>query len=159
MWAWNYGSICTAQTILRLFQKTTRPYFCSPFCLLSKEACLYAGADWLSSSVSHRVARGQWYGRVFRFYGWYFRENMLARKRETTQFNTPKLTSKTRQGNACASRRGTWNPCHYMLVGDNYIAALPVVSAPFYFAPLVCLKSFRDYYWRKWRLISLYNTL
>ena len=24
-----------------------------------KEACLYAGADWLSSSVSQRVARGQ----------------------------------------------------------------------------------------------------
>ena len=26
---------------------------------LSKEACLYAGADWLSSSVSQRVARSQ----------------------------------------------------------------------------------------------------
>ena len=25
----------------------------------SKEACLYMGADWLSSSVCHRVVRGQ----------------------------------------------------------------------------------------------------
>ena len=29
------------------------------FCLLFMEACLYAGTDWLSSSVSQRVARGQ----------------------------------------------------------------------------------------------------
>ena len=27
------------------------------FFILSKEACLYAGADWLSPSVSQRVAR------------------------------------------------------------------------------------------------------
>ena len=26
---------------------------------MSKEVCLYAGADWLSSSVSHRVVTGQ----------------------------------------------------------------------------------------------------
>ena len=28
-------------------------------CLLSKKVCLCAGTDWLSSSVSHRMARGQ----------------------------------------------------------------------------------------------------
>ena len=28
-------------------------------CLLSEKAFLYAGDDWLSSSVSQRVARGQ----------------------------------------------------------------------------------------------------
>ena len=32
---------------------------CSHFCLLSEKACLHAGADWLSSSVRRRVARGQ----------------------------------------------------------------------------------------------------
>ena len=29
------------------------------FCLVSEEACLYVGADWLSSSVSQSVVRGQ----------------------------------------------------------------------------------------------------
>ena len=32
-----------------------------------------------------------WYGRVFRFYGWYFRSNSLARKREATKYNTAEL--------------------------------------------------------------------
>ena len=31
------------------------------------------------------------YGRVFRLYGRYFRENSLAKKRETTHYNTAKL--------------------------------------------------------------------
>ena len=30
------------------------------FCLPSKEACLYAGANWLSTSVNQRVARDNW---------------------------------------------------------------------------------------------------
>ena len=31
------------------------------FCLLSQEACWYAGADWLSSFVSQRVATGRYH--------------------------------------------------------------------------------------------------
>ena len=47
------------QSALLLFLKTTWPRLLFTLCLLSKEACLYTGADWLSSSVSQRVARGQ----------------------------------------------------------------------------------------------------
>ena len=32
---------------------------------LSKEACLYAGADWLSFSVIQKVARGQYTAVLF----------------------------------------------------------------------------------------------
>ena len=46
------------QSAFTLFSKTTRPRALFTRCLLSKKACLYAGADWLTSSVSQRVARG-----------------------------------------------------------------------------------------------------
>ena len=46
------------QSAFTLFSKTTRPRGLFTRCLLSKKACLYAGADWLTSSVSQRVARG-----------------------------------------------------------------------------------------------------
>ena len=50
------GSICTApKHFTVLFENSTA----TCFCLLSNEACLYAGTDLLSSSVSQRVARGQ----------------------------------------------------------------------------------------------------
>ena len=38
------------------FRKTTRQRTLFTLCWLSTKACMYAGSDWLSSSVSHRVA-------------------------------------------------------------------------------------------------------
>ena len=32
--------------------------------LLSKEACLYAGADWLGSSISQQAVRGQFHKQM-----------------------------------------------------------------------------------------------
>ena len=46
------------QRALPLFPTTTRPSPLFTLRLLSKETCLYASADWLSSSVSQKVARG-----------------------------------------------------------------------------------------------------
>ena len=39
--------------------------------------------------INNRLDR--WYGQVFRLYGWYFRSNGLARKRETTHYNAAEL--------------------------------------------------------------------
>ena len=57
----SQGSICTQPlSALPLFSRTTWPraLFAIQPAGVIKEACLYAGADWLSSSVSQRVARG-----------------------------------------------------------------------------------------------------
>ena len=47
------------QSALPLFSETTRLRALFTVCLLSKEEYLYANADWLNSSVSQMVARGQ----------------------------------------------------------------------------------------------------
>ena len=55
------------EALYRCFRKTLRPralftlqwYFDNPPDCLRNRLSLYAGADWLSSSVSQRVARGQ----------------------------------------------------------------------------------------------------
>ena len=45
-------------TLLRMDIRSVHCRDSGPVCLQSREACLYAGVDWLSSCVSHRVARG-----------------------------------------------------------------------------------------------------
>ena len=53
MWVPIYASICTAhKVLLPLFLKTTQPQALFTLSLLSKEVCLYTGADWLGSSAS-----------------------------------------------------------------------------------------------------------
>ena len=51
-------------------------------------------------------------GRVFRLYARYFRKNGLARKRETTQYNTAKLSQPwAKHGSIHASRYGMRESC------------------------------------------------
>ena len=56
--SWNSRfDLYSTKALLPLFSKKTRPR--ALFTLVFKEACFYAGADWLSSSVSQKVASGQ----------------------------------------------------------------------------------------------------
>ena len=53
----THGSICTAPKCFTVvFQNNTATFTVTVYCL---QACSYADADWLSSSVSQKVARSQ----------------------------------------------------------------------------------------------------
>ena len=97
-WDETHGSICTApKPFTVVFENNTATGFV--YCLRGK--CLYSGAEWLSSSLSQRVAKSQYEMpcvdlRTSDGMYWDERRRMMRRRRTRTRTRTRKTRGRRR---------------------------------------------------------------